>query len=77
MVTISFKNWHVWNACLFCRSDGQEVSLHDNVIDLFYQLKYEADLLFTRWELSFTMFYFYDIIEPPFHSKEEKKHQKA
>ncbi|XP_031425218.1 integrin alpha-11a [Clupea harengus] len=33
---------------LHANSDGQEVSLHDNVIDLFYQLKYEADLLFTR-----------------------------
>ncbi|XP_062405919.1 integrin alpha-11a [Sardina pilchardus] len=29
-------------------SDGEEVYLHDNVVDLFYQLKYQADLLFTR-----------------------------
>ncbi|XP_030621745.1 integrin alpha-11-like [Chanos chanos] len=29
-------------------SDGEEVALTDNVNDIFYQLKYEADLLFTR-----------------------------
>uniref|UniRef100_A0A671QEZ9 Integrin alpha-11-like n=1 Tax=Sinocyclocheilus anshuiensis TaxID=1608454 RepID=A0A671QEZ9_9TELE len=37
-------------SCLFlclC-SEGEEVVLHDNINDIFYTLKYEADLLFTR-----------------------------
>ncbi|KAK9971697.1 hypothetical protein ABG768_025051 [Culter alburnus] len=29
-------------------SEGEEVVLHDNINDIFYTLKYEADLLFTR-----------------------------
>ncbi|GAA6100616.1 integrin alpha-11a [Tachysurus ichikawai] len=38
-------------------SDGEEVALQDNINDIFYTLRYEADLLFTRdsspsqWEL--------------------------
>lgn len=36
----------VFTVC-FC-SEGEEVALHDNVNDIFYTLKYEADLLFTR-----------------------------
>ncbi|KAF5897764.1 integrin alpha-11-like, partial [Clarias magur] len=38
-------------------SDGEEVALHDNNNDIFYKLRYESDLLFTRdsnpshWEL--------------------------
>uniref|UniRef100_A0A8C1EHA7 Integrin, alpha 11a n=1 Tax=Cyprinus carpio carpio TaxID=630221 RepID=A0A8C1EHA7_CYPCA len=37
-------------SCLFsclC-SEGEEVVLHDNINDIFFTLKYEADLLFTR-----------------------------
>ncbi|XP_062845604.1 integrin alpha-11a [Trichomycterus rosablanca] len=29
-------------------SDGEEVALHDNINDIFYTLRYEGDLLFTR-----------------------------
>lgn len=29
-------------------SEGEEVALHDNVNAIFYMLRYEADLLFTR-----------------------------
>ncbi|XP_053472974.1 integrin alpha-11a isoform X1 [Ictalurus furcatus] len=38
-------------------SDGEEVALQDNIKDIFYMLRYEADLLFTRdsnpshWEI--------------------------
>ncbi|KAF4091000.1 hypothetical protein AMELA_G00032020 [Ameiurus melas] len=38
-------------------SDGEEVALQDNINDIFYMLRYEADLLFTRdsnpshWEI--------------------------
>ncbi len=35
--------------CLSC-SEGEEVFLHDNINDISYTLKYEADLLFTRWD---------------------------
>uniref|UniRef100_A0AAR2L0V0 VWFA domain-containing protein n=1 Tax=Pygocentrus nattereri TaxID=42514 RepID=A0AAR2L0V0_PYGNA len=47
---------HVW-VILGASSDGEEVALHDNINDIFYTLRYEADLLFTRdsspsrWEL--------------------------
>lgn len=33
--------------CLF-NSDGEENSKADNFNDIYYSLKYEADLLFTR-----------------------------
>lgn len=33
----------------FLYSDGEEVTLADNFNDIFHPLKYEADLLFTRF----------------------------
>lgn len=33
----------------FLNSDGEEVSTADNFNDIYYSLKYEADLLFTRF----------------------------
>lgn len=35
-------------------SDGEEMSTADNFNDIYYSLKYEADLLFTRF-VSFSM----------------------
>lgn len=37
-------------------SDGEEMSTADNFNDIYYSLKYEADLLFTRF-VSFLMLY--------------------
>lgn len=37
-------------------SDGEEMSTADNFNDIYYSLKYEADLLFTRF-VNFSMSY--------------------
>lgn len=37
-------------------SDGEELSTADNFNDIYYSLKYEADLLFTRF-VSFSVSY--------------------
>lgn len=37
-----------YSSSLSLYSDGEEVALQDNINDIFYMLRYEADLLFTR-----------------------------
>lgn len=40
--------WYTLFLIISLYSDGEEVALQDNINDIFYMLRYEADLLFTR-----------------------------